>query len=98
MYHCSNMGDKLVVTPVEYPPALDPELLTPTEQWYLSCLREWCAQMGTAPSITDLCAWLSRTRNPVWHALMRLEDKGHATRVSRTDRRFIPIELRGVIR
>lgn len=98
MYHCTNMGDKVVVTPVEYPPSPDRELPTPAEQWYLACLREWCTQTGRAPSITEMCKWIHRTRRPTWNALSRLEEKGYTTRVSAENRRFIPIEFRGVIR
>lgn len=91
------MGAKPILThPVSPPPDRIDELPTPTEQWYLECLRQWCQAMGRAPTIRELAAWIQRTVMPTFTALKRLQAKGLVARTAR--QRFIPTEFAGVLR
>ncbi len=70
--------------PKPAPPAPTREQLTPTEFWYLTCLRILSDHLKRPPSLPELAQYCGRTLTPTYLALLSCERKGHAKRNRRS--------------
>jgi predicted transcriptional regulator len=63
------------------------------EGWYFRALCIWMSspRRNGPPTIMEFAVWLDKSRTAAYSALCALEHKGWVTRVSDTDRRFIPV-------
>lgn len=82
------------------PDPLD-DALTPSEQWYLDCLEQWCRQKRAAPTIRQLGQWIDRSVGPVYQAMKSLELKGLVVRSTKEAyhrrRAFVPKAFEGLL-
>lgn len=80
-------------TPAAPPPIPSARPPTPTELWYLECLRILTAHYKRPPKITELARYCDRSLFPTWSAMLSLEAKGVVARVECDDgrRRFVEV-------
>lgn len=63
--------------------------MTPTEAWYLTCLRMWTDHYGRPPTIVELAGYCDRSHTPVWLAMRSLVAKGHV--MQNADEKYVAV-------